>query len=504
MSNNQQPLITTDLSDNEQVSIRRSKLQVLKEKCNPYINTCKPTHFSTDIMALNEHKSKEELAADNIIYCVAGRIMMRRIMGKASFVHIQDQKGLMQLYVKLQEVSLEQYEEFLTWDLGDIISAVGTLFKTKTGELTIRVHQLFLVTKALRPLPEKYHGLTDQEQRYRQRYLDLISNKEVKQLFADRSKIINFIRNYLNERDFLEVETPMMQVIPGGATARPFITHHNSLSRDMYLRVSPELYLKRLLVGGFDRVFEINRSFRNEGLSTRHNPEFTMIEYYQVYTNYEEAMFILEELLRYVVFSLKKQLIVNYQDDDYDLSKSFLRLSVEDALLKYNPKLTRDVLYDLDKLRVLLKKHVTLVKESWGLGKLQMELFDKTVEPNLMAPIFITQYPVEVSPLARPNDKNPFVTDRFELYIAGRELANGFSELNDPEIQAGRFKEQMFAKEEGDNEAMFYDEDYITALEHGMPPAAGVGIGIDRLVMFLTNSTSIRDVILFPHLKPVT
>lgn len=504
MSDNENIPTTTKPVETEQVTIRRNKLEALKKKHNPYINHRQPKHYSADILELNVDKSKEELEKESITYSVAGRIMMRRMMGKASFIQLQDKKGFIQLYVKQASVSEGEYEAFKTWDLGDIIYAEGTLFKTKTGELTIRVSKLELITKSLRPLPEKFHGLTDQEQRYRQRYLDLISNKQVKNLFIERSKIIESIRSYLTGRDFLEVETPMMQVIPGGATARPFVTHHNSLSRDMYLRVSPELYLKRLLVGGFDKVFEINRSFRNEGLSTRHNPEFTMLEYYQAYADYNSAMNRLEELLRHVVFAVKQQLTLEYQDHHYDLSQSFERLSVEEALLKYCPELTHELLYDTAQLKALLIKQNIPVQDSWGLGKMQMELFEKNVEHQLIDPIFITGYPAEVSPLARPNDANPFITDRFELFIAGREIANGFSELNDPEIQAMRFKEQVLAKESGDNEAMFFDEDYITALEHGMPPAAGVGIGIDRLVMFLTGSGSIRDVILFPHLRPAS
>ncbi|HEX2549079.1 MAG TPA: lysine--tRNA ligase, partial [Gammaproteobacteria bacterium] len=394
------------------------------------------------------------------------------------------------------------YEDFLQWDLGDILGATGTLFKTKTGELSIRVTHIQLLTKSLRPLPDKYHGLTDQELRYRQRYLDLLVNENTRQTFYIRSKIIEKIRKFLRKRDFLEVETPMMQVMPGGAAARPFITHHNVLDMPLYLRIAPELYLKRLVVGGFERVFEINRNFRNEGLSTQHNPEFTMLEFYQAYADYHDLMDLTEKLMHYLAKKIVAQDTLEYEGHQLEITKPFIRLSMFNSILQFNPSLQKSDIDTLDAAIKTAKKLEIPLQEGYGLGKIQCEIFEKTVEHRLIQPTFITEYPAEVSPLARKNDQNPFITDRFELFMGGFEIANGFSELNDAEDQAERFQKQVQNKEAGDIEAMPYDEDYITALEYGLPPTAGEGIGIDRLVMLFTNSSSIRDVILFPHMRP--
>ncbi len=389
-----------------------------------------------------------------------------------------------------------------SWDIGDIIAAEGVLFKTKTNELSIRVDSLSLLTKSLRPLPEKFHGLTDQEQRYRQRYLDLIMNEVSRQTFQTRTRVVQFIRHYLNGKNFMEVETPMMQVIPGGATARPFETHHNALDMGLFLRIAPELYLKRLVVGGFERVYEINRNFRNEGLSTRHNPEFTMLEFYEAYADYHDLMDLTEDMLRALAQEVLGTTEVHYQDETYDFGQPFVRMSVKESILHFNPELQEAQLDDLDEARAVAEGLGIPLKDSYGLGKVQIEIFEKTVEHRLMNPTFITAYPTEVSPLARRNDEDPFVTDRFEFFVGGREMANGFSELNDAEDQAERFRKQVEEKDAGDDEAMHFDEDYVRALEHGMPPTAGEGIGIDRLVMLLTDSPSIRDVLLFPHMRP--
>jgi lysyl-tRNA synthetase class 2 len=424
-------------------------------------------------------------------------------MGKASFAHIQDMSGKIQLYVTRDTLPENFYnEQFKKWDIGDIIGAEGVLFMTQTGELSVKVDDIRLLTKALRPLPEKFHGIADQEIKYRQRYLDLIMSEQSRNTFLIRSKVVAYIRQFLIERQFLEVETPMMQVIPGGATARPFTTFHNALDMDMFLRIAPELYLKRLVVGGFERVFEINRNFRNEGLSTRHNPEFTMLEFYQAYAEYTDLMDLTEEMLRGIALEVLGQTEVTYQGEQYDFSKPFDRMTVVESILHFNPELTPA---DLDTREAAVKVAVNLnipVKEGYGLGKVQIEIFEKTVESRLMNPTFITAYPVEVSPLARRNDHNPHVTDRFEFFVGGREIANGFTELNDAEDQAARFQKQVEEKEAGDDEAMHFDADYITALEHGMPPTAGEGIGIDRLVMLFTDAPSIRDVLLFPHMRP--
>ncbi|MCF7987756.1 MAG: lysine--tRNA ligase [Methylovulum sp.] len=495
----------TDLQQDEQEQIkqRRSKLNELRDQSVAF-----PTDFRRDVIAgelLAEyaHKSKEELEAEPLRVKLAGRIMTRRVMGKASFCHIQDMSGKIQLYVTRDALPEGIYnEQFKKWDIGDIIGAEGVLFKTQTDELSVKVDSIRLLTKALRPLPEKFHGLADQEIKYRQRYLDLIMSEESRNTFFIRSKIVAYIRQFLIDRQFLEVETPMMQVIPGGATARPFITHHNALDMDMFLRIAPELYLKRLVVGGFERVFEINRNFRNEGLSTRHNPEFTMLEFYQAYAEYHDLMDLTEAMLKGIAHEVVGHSVITYQGEQYDFGKPFNRMTVVESILHFNPELTAADLQTREAATQVAEKLRILVKESYGLGKIQIEIFEKTVESRLMQPTFITAYPVEVSPLARRNDLDPHVTDRFEFFVGGREIANGFTELNDAEDQAARFQKQVEEKDAGDDEAMHFDADYITALEHGMPPTAGEGIGIDRLVMLFTDAPSIRDVLLFPHMRP--
>lgn len=492
----------TTLDTNELIAQRRAKLSTLRESGNAYPNDFRRDTFVKKLHATYADKTEAEFEAEPVHVSIAGRIMTRRLMGKASFVHLKDMSGRIQLYVKQDAVSPEVYENFLQWDLGDIIGVKGTLMKTKTGELSVRVAEIRLLTKSLRPLPDKYHGLTDQEACYRQRYLDLLVNDATRQTFQVRTKIIEKIRDFLKERDFLEVETPMMQVMAGGAVARPFVTHHNALDMALFLRIAPELYLKRLVVGGFERVFEINRNFRNEGLSTRHNPEFTMLEFYQAYADYRDLMDLTETLVRELAIEVLGTTTIQYQDLMFDVSKNFTRLTMFDSILQYNSELTKADLDTKEAATKTAKKLEIPVQESYGLGKIQLEIFEKTVEHRLIEPTFITEYPAEVSPLARRNDENPFITDRFEMFIAGREIANGFSELNDADDQAERFRKQVADKEAGDVEAMPYDEDYITALEYGLPPTAGEGIGIDRLVMLFTNSASIRDVILFPHMRP--
>ena len=488
--------------DNKLIAERRSKLSNLRANGNPFINDFKPANLAQELIDQYDALSKEQLEEQTIEVSLAGRMMLKRVMGKASFAHIQDSSAQIQLFVTRDELAEGFYnEQFKKWDIGDIVGATGTLFKTKVGELSVRVNEIKLLTKSLRPLPEKFHGLSDQEIRYRQRYVDLIMNKDSREVFKRRSQIVSYIRNFFNNHDFLEVETPMMQTIPGGATAKPFETHHNALDVDMYLRIAPELYLKRLVVGGMDRVFEINRNFRNEGLSTRHNPEFTMIEFYQAYATYHEIMDLTENLFRGIAVDVCGSASITYQGDVFDFSQAFKRLSVFDSILEYNPNLSAEDLSE-DNAKQTAEKLGIHVKDSWGLGKIQIEIFEATVEEKLMQPTFITEYPTEVSPLARRNDDNPFITDRFELFIGGREIANGFSELNDAEDQAERFRQQVVEKDAGDDEAMHYDADYIRALEYGMPPTAGEGIGIDRLVMLFTDSPSIRDVLLFPHMRP--
>jgi lysyl-tRNA synthetase class 2 len=491
------------LDTNELILQRRYKLNELRTRGTPF-----PNDFRRDVLAAALHeeyadKTEPELEAKPIPVKIAGRIMTRRLMGKASFLTVQDMSGRIQLYVRQDEISDAAYDDFKQWDIGDIIGAEGNLFKTKTGELSVRVQIIRLLTKSLRPLPDKFHGLTDQELRYRQRYLDLMVNTDTRKTFLTRTKIVDVIREFLKKRDFLEVETPMMQVLPGGAAARPFITHHNVLDMPLYLRIAPELYLKRLVIGGFERVFEINRNFRNEGLSVRHNPEFTMLEFYQAYADYNDLMDLTEEMFREISQEVLGSLQITYQGETFDVSQPFLRLSLFDSILRFNPDLKAADIDNLDAAKKTATHLEIPLHKNYGLGKIQVEIFEKTVEHELKNPTFITDYPAEVSPLARLNNDNDFITDRFELFVGGREIANGFSELNDAEDQAERFRKQVAEKEAGDDEAMPYDADYVLALEYGMPPTAGEGIGIDRLVMLFTDSPSIRDVILFPHMKPV-
>lgn len=495
-----------EVDENKIIAERRAKLAALREIGHSYPNTFRRTDSSAALHASYNELSKEEMEnMEPVRVKVAGRMMLRRIMGKASFATLQDHEGRIQIYVTRDELPEGFYnDQFKKWDLGDIVGAEGWLFKTNTGELSVHVEHIELITKSVRPLPDKFHGLQDQEVKYRQRYIDLIVNEESRKTFLLRSKIVQHVRNFLSNKGFMEVETPMMHVIPGGASAKPFLTHHNALDMPLFLRIAPELYLKRLVVGGFERVFEINRSFRNEGLSTRHNPEFTMVEFYAAYTDYHELMDYTEELLKELAMMTVGSTQVPYQGQTFDFGKPFARLSMKDAILQYNADITREQLEDLQSAREVARKLHIKIDEASGLGKVLTEIFEETVEHRLMDPTFIIEYPAEVSPLARRNDQDPFITDRFELFIGGRELANGFNELNDAEDQAERFRAQVAAKEAGDDEAMHYDEDYITALEHGMPPTAGEGIGIDRLVMLFTDSASIRDVLLFPHMRPAT
>ncbi len=494
---------TQQQDDNRLIAERREKLNALREEGNAFPNTFRRDSYAQDLQEKYGEMSKEELAEAGIKVSVAGRVMLNR----GAFGVIQDMSGRIQFYVNKEARKFAK-----SLDLGDIIGVTGELHKSGKGDLYVDMGEYQLLTKNLRPLPDKHKGLQDTEIRYRQRYVDLITNEQSRKVFEARSKIVAGIRNYLTERRFIEAETPMLQVIPGGATARPFITHHNALDRDMYLRIAPELYLKRLVVGGFERVFEINRNFRNEGLSTRHNPEFTMIEFYQAYADYRDLMDLTEDMLRTVAQEvLGTTTIVNtvrneegevLETFEYDMAKPFQRLSVFDSILHYNPDIKAEALADEHAARQIAERLDIDVKDSWGLGKVQIEIFEKTVEHRLQQPTFITEYPTEVSPLARRSDDNPFVTDRFEFFVGGRELANGFSELNDSEDQAERFRQQVAEKDAGDDEAMHYDADYINALEYGLPPTAGEGIGIDRLVMLFTDSPSIRDVILFPAMRP--
>jgi len=502
MSNQKGNNKNNEISSSDQIAQRRAKLAEMRKNGNPFRNDFRRDSLSVELKARFGELSKEQLADEPVRVKVAGRMMTRRMMGKASFAHLQDMSGQIQLYVKRDDLPEGRYAEFKRWDIGDILGAEGVMFKTNKGELSVLLDDIHILTKALHPLPEKFHGLSDQETRYRQRYLDLIMNEEARETFKKRSAIVDYIRRYLMDKDFMEVETPMMQVIPGGATAKPFTTHHNALDLQLYLRIAPELYLKRLVVGGFEKVFEINRNFRNEGLSTRHNPEFTMLEWYQAYSDYHDLMDLTENMLRSLAKEVLDSTTVTCEEKDYDLSKPFQRMTVKESILKFNPDLEADQLESLDAIKLVAKDLGIPIKNTYGLGKIQIEIFEKTVEENLDEPTFITAYPTEVSPLARRNGDDPFVTDRFEFFIGGREIANGFSELNDPEDQAERFRKQVEEMEAGDDEAMHFDADYIRALEHGMPPTAGEGIGIDRLVMFLTDSPSIRDVLLFPHMRP--
>jgi lysyl-tRNA synthetase class 2 len=484
------------------IAERRRKLNEMRSTGNAYPNDFRQEALADDLHSEYGEHSGEALDELGKVVSVAGRLMAKRVMGKASFAKIQDRSGQLQLFVQKNSLGEELYASFKSWDRGDIIGARGRLFKTKTGELSVWVEELRPLTKSLRPLPEKFHGLSDQETRYRQRYVDLIINDSTREAFKIRSKTLAVIRSQLDALSFMEVETPMMHPIPGGAVARPFVTHHNTLDMQLYLRIAPELYLKRLIVGGLGRVYEINRSFRNEGISTQHNPEFTMLELYQAFADYEDIMDLTENLIRNTAQAVLGKQVLDYQGVDVDLAKPFERITVEESVLKYNPELDPGRLREVEYLREVCKKLKVHVKDSFGAGKLLIEIFDATVESELMQPTFITAYPTEVSPLSRCNDNDSFITDRFELFMTGRELANGFSELNDPEEQAERFRDQVVAKDAGDDEAMFFDDDYIRALEYGLPPTGGLGIGIDRLVMLYTNSASIRDVLLFPLMRP--
>ncbi len=494
--------LPTPPDSNQIIEERRAKLREQRASGNAFPNDFRRTHLAADLRRDYDAKNNEELEPAAIKIAVAGRMMLKRVMGKASFATLQDMSGRIQLYVTNDVTGESAHAAFKHWDLGDILGAEGSLLKTKTGELTIKVSVVRLLSKSLRPLPEKFHGLADQEQKYRQRYLDLITNPESQRVFKARSGIIQAIREFFVARGYLEVETPMMQPIPGGAAARPFMTHHNALDMELYLRIAPELYLKRLVVGGMEKVFEINRNFRNEGMSTRHNPEFTMLEFYEAYQDYLYLMDLTEELLRGLARKLNGGTTLTYQGETIDLGKPFDRLTMAAAIAKYNPGYSLQGLSNIDTLRGALENFKVEVFPTDGLGLLQLKLFEQTTENKLVQPTFIVAHPTDVSPLARSNDANPAVTDRFELFITGRELANGFSELNDPEDQAARFQQQVQAKEAGDEEAMYYDADYVRALEYGLPPTAGEGIGIDRLVMLLTDSPSIRDVILFPQMRP--
>ena len=490
-----------ETDEHKLIAERRRKLAALREEGAAYPNDFRRDSIAAELHAEYDDRDKTWFEDHTVRVKVAGRMMGKRVMGKLSFVHIQDMSGRIQLILRRDELPENRYREFKSWDVGDIICAEGALAKTDKGELSVRADEVRILAKSLRPLPEKFHGLTDQEMRYRQRYLDLIMNQESRDVFVMRSRIVQFIREFLNQRGFLEVETPMMQAIPGGATARPFSTYHNALDMQLYLRIAPELYLKRLVVGGFEKVYEINRNFRNEGLSTRHNPEFTMLEFYEAYADYQDLMDITEELLRGMAHFVLGNSVVAYQGESYDFGNPFARMTVKESILQFNPQLQPAQLEDLTEARKVAEELGIALKDSYGLGKVQIEIFEKTVEHRLKDPTFITAYPTEVSPLARLNDADPFVTDRFEFFVGGREIANGFSELNDPEDQAARFRKQVEEKEAGDEEAMHFDADYVCALEHGMPPTAGEGIGIDRLVMLFTNSASIRDVLLFPHMR---
>ncbi|MDR2214205.1 MAG: lysine--tRNA ligase [Pseudomonadales bacterium] len=486
--------------DNKLIAQRREKLHALRQQGVAFPNDFRRSDVAADLLARYEQSSKEQLeAGEPVLTQVAGRLIRMR----GPFLVLQDASGQIQLYLNHKEYGEAQNALNKSLDLGDIVGVNGHLFRTGKGELTVWVKELRLLTKALRPLPDKYHGLSDTEMRYRQRYVDLIVNEETRRTFLIRSRIIDGIRAFMNQRGFMEVETPMMQLIPGGAVARPFVTHHNALDVDMYLRIAPELFLKRLVVGGFEKVYEINRNFRNEGLSTRHNPEFTMLEFYQAYADYRELMDMSEDLLRTLAQQVLGSTILRYQGQELDFGRPFARLSVCEAITLYVPGVTLEQLRDMDELKSLARRLGIAVKDDWGKGRLQMEVFELKVEHELQQPTFVTEYPTEVSPLARRNDHNPEITDRFELFIGGREIANGFSELNDAEDQAERFQAQVAAKDAGDDEAMHFDADYITALEYGMPPTAGEGIGIDRLVMLYTDAPSIRDVLLFPHMRPL-
>lgn len=494
------------IDENHLIAERRNKLAQIRSKGQAYPNDFVPEDFAADLHSKYGELDKETLGPQENPAKIAGRMMLKRVMGKASFATLQDSTGRIQVYLDKKNIGEEVYEEFKHMDIGDILAVEGRVFKTNRGELSIHANSLRLISKSLRPLPDKFHGLSDQEMRYRQRYVDLIMNEQTRNTFQIRSKAMTALRDIMTENSFMEVETPMLQPIPGGAAAKPFITHHNALDMDMYLRIAPELYLKRLIVGGFDRVYEVNRNFRNEGVSPRHNPEFTMMEFYAAYRDYTWLMEFTEEILREIAQRTLGTQVLEYQGQELDLSKPFDRLTIVEAIVKYAPEYTEEQLQDEAFVRDQLRKFLGAeadgpVLARAGLGALQLALFEETAESKLWNPTFIIDYPAEVSPLSRASDDNPEITERFELFITGREIANGFSELNDPEDQAQRFLAQVEAKDAGDEEAMFYDADYIRALEYGMPPTGGCGIGIDRLMMLLTDSASIRDVLLFPHLR---
>ena len=486
------------IEENKLIAERRAKLASLRERGNAFPSDFRRTAKAGELQSTFGEETKEALEERSEVFAVAGRLIRNR----GAFLLIQDDTAEIQLYINRKSLDADALEYIKSWDLGDIVAARGPLHKSGKGDLYITMEEVQILTKALRPLPDKYHGLADQEMRYRQRYVDLIVNPESRAVFRVRSAVVSRIRRFLDDRGFMEVETPMLHPIPGGAAAKPFVTHHNALSMDMYLRIAPELYLKRLTVGGFEKVYEINRNFRNEGLSTRHNPEFTMIEFYWAYADYRDAMNLTEAMLKDVTEHVLGSSVVEYGDLTLDFSQPFERLTVVEAILKHNPQLSPGSIATLENARRVADDMGIEVKSSWGLGKVQIEIFEATAEHRLEHPTFVTAYPTEVSPLARRNDNDPFITDRFEFFVGGREIANGFSELNDAEDQAERFQAQAAEKEAGDEEAMHYDHDYVRALEYGMPPTAGEGIGIDRLVMLLTNSASIRDVLLFPHMRP--
>ncbi|MGB5345114.1 MAG: lysine--tRNA ligase [Woeseia sp.] len=492
----------TDKDENFLIAERRRKLDALREQGIAFPNDFRRNALADELHRTWGEHSDEQLQAEGIMVSVAGRMMAKRVMGKASFIKLADRSGQIQVRLERDHLPEGVYQDFKKWDVGDILGARGKLFRTMTGELTVKADELRLLTKSLRPLPEKFHGLSDQETRYRQRYVDLIMNDDSREVFVTRTRMIAYIRSFLDAQDYLEVETPMMQPLAGGAIARPFRTHHNALDMPLFLRIAPELNLKRLVVGGFERVYEINRNFRNEGISTQHNPEFTMLELYRAYADYRDLIELVEALLRGLSDSLFGTTRITYQGEEFDFGKPFARLTIEDAILKYNPEMARAELRDRDYLLKHCERLHIPVRDNYGCGKLQIEIFEKTAESELREPTFVIAYPTEVSPLSRQNDADPFITDRFEFFIAGREIANGFSELNDAEEQAKRFREQVANKEAGDDEAMAFDEDYIRALEYGLPPTAGLGVGIDRLVMLFTNAPSIRDVLLFPHMRP--
>lgn len=510
---NATPAQDESLDENKLIAERREKLARLRDKQAQggpvaFPNDFKPTHNAAQLHETYDGSEHETLNAKNIPCKIAGRMKLKRVMGKASFATIQDSSfgptgGRIQLYITQDAIGEDAYAEFKQWDLGDIIGAQGSVFVTKTGEISVKVTQLQLITKSLRPLPDKFHGLSDQEIKYRQRYVDLMTDEQTRKRFIMRSKAIASIRQFMLDNNFLEVETPMLHPIPGGANAKPFVTHHNALDQDMYLRIAPELYLKRLLVGGFDRVFEINRNFRNEGISVRHNPEFTMMEYYAAYWDYQDQMNFVESLLRHVATATTGSAVLSYQGREVDLSKPFARLTIREAILKHHPEMMPDDVDSVEWLQTKLEHLKVPTSTTESLPSLQVKYFEETVEEKLWEPTFIMDHPTEISPLARASDTNPAITERFELYITGREVCNAFSELNDAEDQAQRFKAQMDAKDAGDDEAMYYDADYVRALEYGMPYASGCGVGIDRLMMLLTDSPSIRDVILFPALRKI-